>query len=142
MHELHPAMLPVTSRLEIKHGGAVVGGLFRCCVLGEIVMSGRGRGKSFGSLEAIGIKPGDRIPPPILQPTASSVSSLSTYAKSPDHDLLCIKQRLRQFMRQFHFFLKSEISGSNKRSTKQPPRAPPHTCCWLIQAHRVCLQQY
>ena len=48
MHELHPAMLPVTSRLEIKHGGAVVGELFRCCVLGEIVMSGRGKGRGRG----------------------------------------------------------------------------------------------
>ena len=111
-------MLPVTSRLEIKHGGAVVGELFRCCVVGEIVMSGRGRGrgrgKSFGNLEAIGLKPGDRIPPPILQPPPLYPPRvrrpLELDLSQTDHDLLCIKQRLRQFMRQSPFFLKSEIS--------------------------------
>ena len=101
----------VKSRLEIKHGGAVVGELFRCCVLGEIVMSGRGRGKSFGNLEAIGIKPGDRIPPPILQPPPLYSPRLRVRRlglSQTDHDLLCIKQKPRQFLRQSPFLLKSE----------------------------------
>ena len=75
---------------------------------------GRGRGKSFGNLEAIGINPGDRIPPPILQPPPLYPPRvrrpLELDLSQTDHDLLCIKQGLRQFMRQSPFFLKTEIS--------------------------------
>lgn len=76
--------------------------------------TGRGRGKSFGNLEAIGLKPGDGVPPPILQPPPLYPPKLRRPLELSDteydRNLLSIKQGLRQFMRHSPFFVKPDTS--------------------------------
>lgn len=74
--------------------------------------AGRGRGRAHGNLEALGLKPGDGLPPPILQPPPlyppKDRRPLELSATDTDQDLLCIKQGLRLFMRQSPYYLKPE----------------------------------
>ena len=74
--------------------------------------AGRGRGKGLGNLEAFGLKPGDGLPPPILQPPPlyppTQRKPLELSSTEADLYLLCVKQELRHFMRQSPFFLKPE----------------------------------
>ena len=79
--------------------------------------AGRGRGKGLGNLEALGLKPGDGLPPPILQPPPlyppTQRRPLELSSTETDRYLLCVKQELRQFARQSPFFLKPENVKKN-----------------------------
>ena len=78
-------------------------------------MSGRsrGRGQRHTNLESLGIKPGDNIPPPILQPPPTfpplerkplDLSNTSYYQA-----LLVKKQDLEQSMKELPFYLKAHL---------------------------------
>lgn len=79
--------------------------------------AGRGRGKGFGNLEALGLKPGDGLPPPILQPPPlyppTQRKPLELSSTETDRYLLCVKQELRQLACQSPFFLKPENIKKN-----------------------------
>ena len=83
-------------------------------------MSGRRGGRGRGgrtNLEAIGIQPGESVPPPILQPPPlyppTERRPLELSATKTDRYLVRVKQEFQQHMQQSPFFLKSDSTSTD-----------------------------